>query len=528
MGGASLEARKLLAANLTRVLSLYSFLTDAYIIEFFTDNLWGSLPPSWQAALADLSSPQLAALLLEHSGSAEASYSSVWPLSLLAFKATAHSLAFPRRPSGHAQPSGGRRPEEFQENPCQSCKLHPVFRKHVKPKKQHEIQKLGQVVKQLSDITGCRCIVDVGSGQTSDSFLLQGPNHVTGWVNPLAPWQEFLSLLHCCGEEGVGPTLGSGAHESSGAAVALHSHSKIPDGGEEKGCQPAISPEGDRAAAGGEIPASPGHRLLAGGSRDSPAPPRAPAGGQQLLLTGLHACGDLSVALLRQFVRCPRVVGITSVACCYMKLTTKEAPRPPGLGPCLPLPMPGPPEYGYPLSAWVAGLPGHQLSYKAREGACHALEDYVLRLRLDSPTLRGHGFRAVLETVIRAAEPAKKRLGVQTIAKAHTLSFEEYARLGLARLGMSPDVPLDTAPLEAMLAQQQRVVAFFSLALLLAPLVETLILVDRMIYLQEQGFRCELIPLFDPAFSPRNLVLVAAKTELNAMLLGTPASSKGE
>ncbi|KAF7235548.1 Protein RRNAD1 [Varanus komodoensis] len=205
MGGASLEARKLLAANLTRVLSLYSFLTDAYIIvglgpgggsacgaapkgsggaaqerwadgsalprgrdrmpEFFTDNLWGSLPPSWQAALADLSSPQLAALLLEHSGSAEASYSSVWPLSLLAFKATAHSLAFPRRPSGHAQPSGGRRPEEFQENPCQSCKLHPVFRKHVKPKKQHEIQKLGQVVKQLSDITGCRCIVDVGSGQ---------------------------------------------------------------------------------------------------------------------------------------------------------------------------------------------------------------------------------------------------------------------------------------------------------------------------------------------------------------------------
>lgn len=38
-----------------------------------------------------------------------------------------------------------------------------------------------------------------------------------------------------------------------------------------------------------------------------------------------------------------------------------------------------------------------------------------------------------------------------------------------------------------MLAQQQNVVAFFSLAVLLAPLVETLILLDRMIYLQEQG-----------------------------------------
>lgn len=48
---------------------------------------------------------------------------------------------------------------------------------------------------------------------------------------------------------------------------------------------------------------------------------------------------------------------------------------------------------------------------------------------------------------------------------------------------MSPSGPLEPAPL----AEQQQVVVFFSLALLLAPLVETLILLDRMIYLQEQG-----------------------------------------
>lgn len=38
-----------------------------------------------------------------------------------------------------------------------------------------------------------------------------------------------------------------------------------------------------------------------------------------------------------------------------------------------------------------------------------------------------------------------------------------------------------------MLAQQGRVVVFFSLALLLAPVVETLVLLDRMLYLQENG-----------------------------------------
>lgn len=38
-----------------------------------------------------------------------------------------------------------------------------------------------------------------------------------------------------------------------------------------------------------------------------------------------------------------------------------------------------------------------------------------------------------------------------------------------------------------MLAQQSRVVVYFSLSLLLAPVVETLVLLDRMIYLQENG-----------------------------------------
>lgn len=48
-------------------------------------------------------------------------------------------------------------------------------------------------------------------------------------------------------------------------------------------------------------------------------------------------------------------------------------------------------------------------------------------------------------------------------------------------------MPLDLASLNDCMAQEHRVVAFFSLALLLAPLVETLILLDRLLFLQEQG-----------------------------------------
>ncbi|KAK2525045.1 hypothetical protein Q9233_009092 [Columba guinea] len=227
----------------------------------------------------------------------------------------------------------------------------------------------------------------------------------------------------------------------------------------------------------------------------------------RVLVTGLHACGDLSAALLRHFARSPAVAAVASVGCCYMKLST--APQPPGC------------PAGYPLSAAVTALPGHALSYRAREAACHALEEFAGRLGTGSASLRVHCYRAALESLIRAADPAQRRPRVQTVRKAHALSFPQYARLGLPRVGLDPGaVPLDSAAVGAMLEQQHKVVAFLSLALLLAPLVETLILLDRLLYLREQGFHCALVPLFDPRFSPRNLVLVAARTPLGAVLAG--------
>lgn len=89
-----------------------------------------------------------------------------------------------------------------------------------------------------------------------------------------------------------------------------------------------------------------------------------------------------------------------------------------------------------------------------------------------------------------------------------------YVRRGLQRVGLDPQLPLDAAALGAQQAQGNRVVAFFSLTLLLAPLVETLILLDRLLYIQEQGFHAELLPIFSPELSPRNLVLVATKQPL--------------
>ena len=54
--------------------------------------------------------------------------------------------------------------EELSAKGKQHKNLQHVFRKHVKPKKQHEIARLGSLVKSISESTNITQIVDVGSG----------------------------------------------------------------------------------------------------------------------------------------------------------------------------------------------------------------------------------------------------------------------------------------------------------------------------------------------------------------------------
>ncbi|KAF5907733.1 protein RRNAD1, partial [Clarias magur] len=529
-------------------------------MEFFSENLWETLPKGWQEALQDLSPPQVADMLLERETKNRV-YPSVWPLSLLAFRATAHTLAFPRMCPVHWS-KDTLKPDEFLSNSSQSSLLGHIFRKHVKPKKQHEIRKLGMVVKQLCAQTECSSVVDVGSGQghltrflsfglgldvtaiEADPNLLSMaskfdgqllltlakesrksgitqttpdpvPRHVVGFVNPRDTWETFLQQLGkreksnesyprvsgpCKKRQRVSMTSdkeceletelnGGSQHLCTGecslvdtsgenpAKSALQQHER------ENNDVEALS---DTVTAEQHLQAD--FRLSASMHPEVSSRVKEPMC-SDFVLTGLHACGDLSSTLLRHFANCPHVRGITSVACCYMKITTKENPTPPGvIGPSLPdnLNEVSQSEYGYPMSQWVRRLPGHQLSYKAREGACHAVEDYLHRLRDESSLLKTHCYRAALESIIRAEKPQLRRAGIQTIKKAHMLSFTEYARLGFTRVGLPADLTFDPVSVGALLEQQGRVVVYFSLALLLAPVVETLVLLDRMLFLQER------------------------------------------
>ena len=70
----------------------------------------------------------------------------VYPLSLLAFVATSHALSIPRQPQKYREDTE----EEVRASGgpvSQVAGLDHVFRRHVKPKKQHEIKNLAEVRK---------------------------------------------------------------------------------------------------------------------------------------------------------------------------------------------------------------------------------------------------------------------------------------------------------------------------------------------------------------------------------------------
>ena len=60
---------------------------------------------------------------------------------------------------------------------------------------------------------------------------------------------------------------------------------------------------------------------------------------------------------------------------------------------------------------------------------------------------------------------------------------------------------------------QELIGPYWSLRAALGPVLETILLLDRLLFLQEQGnsLKVLMLPIFDPALSPRNVALISWK-----------------
>jgi len=131
-----------------------------------------------------------------------------------------------------------------------------------------------------------------------------------------------------------------------------------------------------------------------------------------------------------------------------------------------------------------------------------------------------HVYRAALEFLIVRKYPNRSLEGVRGVKNFHRMTLRRYGQEALSRLdGLDLDEILENGDdfcvedeWTKMIGDWKRVVIFYSIRLILAPLIESIILLDRLVYLKERGYtKSCVVPIFDAHISARNFLLLASK-----------------
>nr|XP_020768977.1 methyltransferase-like protein 25 isoform X1 [Odocoileus virginianus texanus]XP_020768978.1 methyltransferase-like protein 25 isoform X1 [Odocoileus virginianus texanus] len=226
---------------------------------------------------------------------------------------------------------------------------------------------------------------------------------------------------------------------------------------------------------------------------------------EDCLMVGLHTCGDLAPNTLRIFTSKSEVKGVCSVGCCYHLLSEEfENPHK---------------EYtqerrGFPMchylkeERWCCGR-------NARMSACLALERVTVGQGLPTESLF---YRAILQDIIKECYGITKCDRHVGKIYSKSSSFPDYVRKSLKKLGLDESKLPEKIIMdyyEKYKPRMNELEAFNMLKVVLAPCIETLILLDRLCYLKEQDHIVwsALVRLFDPVKSPRCYAIIALKKQ---------------
>ncbi|QQR46419.1 methyltransferase [Myxococcus xanthus] len=203
---------------------------------------------------------------------------------------------------------------------------------------------------------------------------------------------------------------------------------------------------------------------------------------------GLHTCGPLALTQIRKSQGAGFVLNI---GCCYDKL---EVPR------------------DYPVSRFGREHPlpftPHALALTTR-GRHHKTEVEFARMK------RVYAWRFAFDLLSRRHFPERGFVRAGDAPRAlYAERFAVYARDRLERLGLDPgmtDAELNAFEVSVR-AETRDLLLCHLLRDRFARALEVVLLLDRAILLEESGFQVELLQLFDPRLSPRNLALIASRS----------------
>jgi hypothetical protein len=112
--------------------------------------------------------------------------------------------------------------------------------------------------------------------------------------------------------------------------------------------------------------------------------------------------------------------------------------------------------------------------------------------------------------------PASWRLTQSFLSQGYYESFVVYSRELTERFQLPPEQHLSEEKLNYYwdtmgVPWHKQICAFDSIRTALAPVIESLILLDRVAFMRECGHDATLVALFDPAISPRFVGILATK-----------------
>ncbi|KAJ7981991.1 protein RRNAD1 isoform X1 [Quillaja saponaria] len=536
----------------------YTFLINAHVVNFFKDKLWEVINKEW---IDCLRREPVENLLLIPSGVVQ----DHWPFSLKEFVLTLRSLVFCRDQADIHMVLPG----------LQVTALNSVLAQGMNPKKKHEVEVLSAVVSKIANSVKAHTIVDVGAGQgylaQVLSFQYQHPvvaidasSHHGSVTDARAERIKKHYAAHMA-KSGSGIWSLNVPKTITCRVLSIDMLKTLSemllDGDDIE--EPRLIGENLAKFKRVEL------QCLSSGNKTS------------LVLAGLHACGDLSVTMLKTFLECKEVKAVVSIGCCY-NLLSEENIEDTGS------------QCGFPMSHAVKSS-GLSLGKSSRDLACQSAERWrSLETHDGVHNFELHAFRAAFQMVLskyypevmasnpsigrqgkalrrrkqrRAreahhhiqgsncpssmqklshmrqsclVEPAESDtdaiLGLPFEAKALSAEIPSNERTGcnksdekyslFGKFCQSASSHLGIKPLEDIILQEiwkeaepflELIGPYWSLRASLGPLLETLILLDRLLFLQEQGGSLEafMLPIFDPILSPRNVAIIAKKIDTN-------------
>ncbi|XP_042485308.1 protein RRNAD1 [Macadamia integrifolia] len=524
----------------------YRFLCDAHVVNFFKGRLWESVDEQWMECLRR---EPVENLLKIPSGIVQ----DYWPSSLKEFILVLRSLVLPQEQTTL----------QMMFPNLHVASLGSVLTQGMNLKKKHEVEILAAIVNSTARKVGGETIIDVGAGQ--------------GYLAQVLSFQYHLSVVAIDASSHHGEVTSARAER-----IKKHYLAKMSKARAANAYLSAPQTVTCRVLSSEMLKALSNYLPHKGNNEQSkhivegvadvgkePTLCNDPNNESSLVLAGLHACGDLSVTMLRTFLECREVKAVVSVGCCY-NLLSEEISDNTG------------PQCGFPMSE-SAKLAGFSFGKNARDLSCQvwsfpigwvmgALISYwldhwmigvylVVSLVEEWILFRGFGefqpvfyfylfYLSVKNTALcvsddqscstsgidllspeispsnNMGEEGSQSYTVEEGSQSCTVDkyslFENFCKSGLCRLGLVPSQEIDFFGLWKEARHFSELVGpYWSLRAALGPLLETLILLDRLLFLQEQGNLVEatVVPIFNPRLSPRNVAIIAWKKEPSLNLI---------